>query len=90
MTITIDRRVGTLYADEKADMVLYLNGAPPEMNGLWAALRDERSWDVFIGTDGRVVLKPLNPKNGRRAAPVRPDDAAKPPKEDERCTTTRP
>lgn len=77
MTITIDRRVGTLYADEKADMVLYLNGAPSEMNELWAALRDERSWDVFIGTDGRIVLKPINEKNGRRAAPVVSNDFTK-------------
>lgn len=66
-TITIDRRVGTLYADERADMILYLNGEPPEMNRLWAALRDERSWDFFIGADGRIVLKPLGPKEGRAA-----------------------
>lgn len=70
MTVTVHRRVGTLYPDERADMVLYIDGPPGEVEVLWTAFRDEASWDFVVGADGRIVLKPLNARKRRTAQGV--------------------
>lgn len=66
MTVTITRRTTTLYTDEKADMVLYVDGLPGDINAFWKGLRTEEKWEIVIGVDGRIVLKPETPKKRRR------------------------
>lgn len=66
MTVTITRRTTTLYTDEKADMVLYVDGLPEDINAFWKGLRTEEKWEIVIGVDGRIVLKPETPKKRRR------------------------
>lgn len=66
MTVTITRRTTTLYTDEKADMVLYVDGLPEDIDAFWKGLRTEEKWEIVIGVDGRIVLKPETPKKRRR------------------------
>lgn len=58
MTLTINRRATTLYSEEKADMVLYIDGDPETVRALWGAFRNGTWKDPFIRRDGRITLVP--------------------------------
>lgn len=58
MTFTINRRATTLYSEEAADLVLYIDGEPETIRALWGAFKNGTWKDPFIGKDGRVTLVP--------------------------------
>ncbi len=58
MTVTITRRATSLYAEEKADLVLYIDANPEIIRSMWDAFKHTNWKDPFIGTDGRITFVP--------------------------------
>ncbi len=58
MTLTINRRVSTLYSGEKADLVLYINGNPETIASMWDVFKHTEWKEPFIGADGRITFVP--------------------------------
>ncbi len=65
MTLAINRRATALYSEERADLVLYIDGNPETIRTLWNAFRNGPWKDPFIGADGRVTFVPENKRKMR-------------------------